>query len=385
MERKLRRDGRKHLTRRPDGRFRLRYKDQYFYGYTEDDAYARLDEYKALEAAQASARRDPTVQEYATAWLPRNKVGIGLKTYNDYALKIDQVNETIGSMKIKDVTPSDVKRCYLRYEGLSESTIRRTRMLWVSIFESAVADGLIRYNVFKDKTARPHKGTQGTHRVLTQEEKELIDRVDHKLRPLVMVMLYAGLRRGEALALVVDRDVDFTRNIIRVRESVSYNGNEPVLHSGGKTKNAAREIPLPARLRAELIGRTGRLFTGEHAEIATETAFRRAWDSYLTALERAANNGIAKRWWGKTKAQRAGGPPGEWKSISIRPHDLRHTYCTMLRDAGIEMKVAMRWMGHSDERMILKIYDHEEGRLQANSAKLDAFLSGAPEQKAAGI
>lgn len=30
----------------------------------------------------------------------------------------------------------------------------------------------------------------------------------------------------------------------------------------------------------------------------------------------------------------------------------------MLRDAGVEMKLAMKWMGHADEKMILRIYDH---------------------------
>lgn len=30
----------------------------------------------------------------------------------------------------------------------------------------------------------------------------------------------------------------------------------------------------------------------------------------------------------------------------------------MLRDAGVDMKLAIRWMGHADEKMILRIYDH---------------------------
>ncbi len=30
----------------------------------------------------------------------------------------------------------------------------------------------------------------------------------------------------------------------------------------------------------------------------------------------------------------------------------------MLRDAGVDLKLAMKWMGHADEKMILKIYDH---------------------------
>ena len=59
-----------------------------------------------------------------------------------------------------------------------------------------------------------------------------------------MVMLYAGLRRGEALFLDVDRDVDFEKKTITVNGAVSFsNGNQPV-ESDGKTENARRTIPL---------------------------------------------------------------------------------------------------------------------------------------------
>lgn len=30
----------------------------------------------------------------------------------------------------------------------------------------------------------------------------------------------------------------------------------------------------------------------------------------------------------------------------------------MLRDAGVDIKLAVQWMGHADEKMILRIYDH---------------------------
>lgn len=48
----------------------------------------------------------------------------------------------------------------------------------------------------------------------------------------------------------------------------------------------------------------------------------------------------------------------DWKTFDVRPHDLRHSFCTMIRDAGVDIKLAVKWMGHADEKMILKIYDH---------------------------
>ena len=95
--------------------------------------------------------------------------------------------------------------------------------------------------------------------------------------------------------------------------------------------------------------------------IMSESAFDRAWASYITALETSLNGGH-KRWYGKTKAHLAAMERGEklppWRSVNIRPHDLRHTYCTLLYDAGVDLKTAMKWMGHADQSMILRIYAH---------------------------
>ena len=42
----------------------------------------------------------------------------------------------------------------------------------------------------------------------------------------------------------------------------------------------------------------------------------------------------------------------------------------MLRDAGIDMHQAMIWLGHSDEKMILRVYDHITEKRTAQSVKI---------------
>ncbi len=86
----------------------------------------------------------------------------------------------------------------------------------------------------------------------------------------------------------------------------------------------------------------------------SQSAIKRKWESYITALETEVN-GCPKRWYGKKKEHIAILSRGEelppWKAVSIRTHDLRHTFCTMLYDAGVDVKTAMKWMGHADESM----------------------------------
>lgn len=42
----------------------------------------------------------------------------------------------------------------------------------------------------------------------------------------------------------------------------------------------------------------------------------------------------------------------------ITPHMLRHTYATMLFDAGVDVKSAQKFLGHSDIEVTLEIYTH---------------------------
>ena len=122
--------------------------------------------------------------------------------------------------------------------------------------------------------------------------------------------------------------------------------------------------------------------------VMSEIAFRRAWESYCTAIERHMN-GSTKRWYGLTNTDRDRDPEqyakvqrliarGEkdkadalrlagWRSFTVRPHDLRHSFCVMCRDAGVDMKQTIAWMGHADEKMILRVYDHVTDKRTADS------------------
>lgn len=353
---------RKALKKRADGRYMVQYNYRQFYGKTQAEALRKRDEYKqALKDGMQTTC--PTVAVYASAWLPAHKGTVSTKCYNDYAKQLDALFSLIGTLPLNAVTPTDIKKVYTqRYDGYSGYTIKRAKMLFTAVFDSAIADGYIRTNPCRAKTAQPHKGPEGSHRSLTPEEDKLLLTVDHPFRPVVLAMRYAGLRRGEALALNITRDVNFTENTITVSRAIAYTSNQPILKKP-KSDAGTRTIPLLDPLRSELLHVTGYLAKAQRSNgIMSERAFRSAWDSYIHAVECHINGYSQKRWYGKTAADRATLEAGKelppWQTFDIRPHDLRHSYCTMLRDAGIDMHICMEWMGHADEKMILKIYDH---------------------------
>ena len=111
-------------------------------------------------------------------------------------------------------------------------------------------------------------------------------------------------------------------------------------------------------LARELEHISGLLCPSASGELMTESAWSRAWDSYLYALGEK-KNGCSRRW-----------AKSAWVPVVMRAHDLRHSYCTMLYDSGVDLKTAMLWMGHADQTMTMQIYTHltETRRKEAENA-----------------
>lgn len=349
-------------TKRKDGRYVCRYKGQYFYSTDPDDCIAQREQFKELERR---GRIMPYfVTEYALNWFERSHPNISPSTKQGLKIHLQRLINAIGELPVSEVKPSDIKGIYSdNYNGLSNSYIKAAKQLYCALFDSAVADGLISSNPARDKTAKPHTGTYTGHRAITPQEREWIETIciDHRAHPVAMAMLYAGIRPQEAKALRIDRDVDFEHDTITVRETAHIdpnNGQKYAVSAQGKTSKANRTIPLLPPLKRALEGRTGLLVTSAHGEPVTRTTWRVLWRSYCAQMEKEIN-GIDRRWYGRTKAQKALDVLPPWVSFRVTPYDLRHSFATMCRSMTppIEMHTVIAWMGHADSKMILRVYD----------------------------
>jgi integrase len=136
---------------------------------------------------------------------------------------------------------------------------------------------------------------------------------DH-LKPLVILSLNTGMRRGELFALTWD-SVDLAAGRITVHGSTAKSGT-------------TRHIPLNAEALATLRGwrdqtgaATGLIFPARSGEALTHV--RRAWESVLRAA------GITRFRW----------------------HDQRHTFASKLVMAGVDLNTVRELLGHSDYAM----------------------------------
>jgi integrase len=368
------------LKRRKDGRYRCVYHGIQFYGATPEEAFAARDEYKLSSQKGFSSRS--TVTEYALPWLKRSYPSVADSTYTGLAIHLQHLIDCIGDKPLAEVIPSDLKQVYAtEYKGLSNSYIRSAKQLFCALFDSAQADGLIRSNPARDKTAKPGKGKKPKERVLTAKQREYIETLctDHRMHPAVMAMLYAGLRPQECKALNIDRDIDFEKEIITVQKTAHVDGTKYVFTGEGKTEWSNRQVPLFPPLKAALTGLHGHLITSPDGDELTIQAWKSAWESYIFNME-VAINGIWKRWYGIRKDQKqkkeAGTLPA-WIDFKITPYMLRHAYCRFLRDSGVEINTARHWMGHADTKMILKVYDSvSESRSETERQKVEKMVFG---------
>lgn len=349
------------LKRRKDGRYKCVYHGMQFYGDTPEEAFAARDEYKVNEQKGYSRQ---TVEDYALPWLDRAypKGSVAISTYNGLAIHLQHLTDRIGKKLLSEIIPSDIKEVYAKeYAGRSATYIRSAKQLYCALFDAAQADGLIRYNPARDKSAKPHTGKKPKERKLSKQERIWIETLctDHRMHPAVMCMLYAGLRPQEVKALDIDKDIDFDAETITVRKTAHIDGQKYDFTDEMKTDWSGRQVPLFQPLKTALTGKHGNIITSAHGKPVTIQTWKTAWQSYIFRMETEIN-GIEKRWYGKTNDQKAKKEAGNlpaWIEFDIVPYTLRHAFCAFCRDNGVDINTCRKWMGHADAKMILKVYD----------------------------
>ena len=191
--------------------------------------------------------------------------------------------------------------------------------------------------------------------------------------PAVMIMMYCGLRRGEVLALTWD-DIDLDKKILSVNKSVITIKNQPQVKRP-KSKAGTREVPIPnflANVLRDLPRDYSLVCPDTKGQIMSETAYRRAWNSYRHYLNINAGGRSASRSHEKIQV-----------IDNITAHMLRHTYASMLYEAGVDIKSAQRFLGHADIEMTLAVYTHltkfkEDEAISSLNAHLDKIASFEP-------
>ena len=275
----------------------------------------------------------------------------------------------LGQLKVRDLRQIHLQTIIskLAKQDYATHSMKQVKQTAVRIMKVAVDSDLIMRNPFTGVIV-PVK-EPGVRQALTPEQIALVrdNWRGHRFGHAGMIMLYAGLRRGECLALTWE-DVDLDKRIIRVNKSLEVFNNTSTVKTP-KTKAGIRDVPIPDILMPVLIELKkphGNVCTSVKGTQMTECAYQRAWASYMSYLNECAGGKIG-----------LGGKEPVWVMEKFTAHQLRHTYASMLFDAGVDVKSAQKFLGHNDIEVTRSIYTHlSKFKEDAAVNALNAHLNG---------
>lgn len=288
----------------------------------------------------------------------------------------------VGDIPISKITRSDLQihldAVALRSPGTGKPAAKKTlidyRRAAAAVFELAITDRALNYNP-ADKLEIDRNAEKKTRRALSDAEQRWILDTPHRAQTAAMIMMLAGLRRGELIPLQV-RDVDLEGGTLSVYRSVSMVGGHPSVKDGGKTDAAERVINMPRALidylRPILANRSpfDYVCTDTHGRLLSDSAWKKMWESYLREL----NLKYGKFTQPPTSKFDPRGVP--FVIPRITPHMLRHTCATNMVLSGMDAITVKAQMGHKDIQTTLNIYTHVTAEHQQSQVnKLDAFLA----------
>lgn len=253
----------------------------------------------------------------------------------------------LGRKKVVQLTPGDVDRLMsLKMDsGLSVSTVRRIRSVFLQALDQAVRWGSVNRNVARLTRGPKMSRKEGRTLSPVQARKLLAALAGHRNQALYELMLCTGLRRGEALGLRWD-DVDLRAGVVLVRRQLKREGGQLVT-ADTKTARSRRAVNLPAPMVTSLKAHRAR-------QAAERLALGEAWQDTGYLFTSSVGTPIDPRnlyreFQGICRKAGLGG----W-----HPHELRHSAASLMLAQGVKLQVVSEVLGHSSIRMTADVYGH---------------------------
>ncbi|MGE4277206.1 MAG: tyrosine-type recombinase/integrase [Lawsonibacter sp.] len=146
------------------------------------------------------------------------------------------------------------------------------------IFNFAIYSGYIEVN--PAASIKPPSGLKTTRHELPEDNcvKIVEQSVDMDFELFAYLLLYTGMRRGEAMALKWE-DIDFDAKVIHVSKSIYYDNNKPVVKAP-KSEAGTGDIILLDRLAEHLPKKKHGYIFERNGQPFTLSAFQKRWRKY---------------------------------------------------------------------------------------------------------
>lgn len=189
--------------------------------------------------------------------------------------------------------------------GKNAPTLKHTKTLLIDMYEYAVRHEIVKKEK-REMISYLDCGSKNPNsiprNIITEADLRRMSEADDKYTNMMIVLTFTGLRIGELDALR-EENIDWERQCLKVVEA--------------KTKAGIREVPIADKLIPRL-----KRYMSEHPNAAVTRRKMREYGDH-------------------------------------RPHDARHTFCTLLVEKGVDQRLIDAIVGHSfGSNISLSVYTH---------------------------
>lgn len=291
--------------------------------------------------------------------------------------------EDFGYRQILDVKISDAQQWLIKLhaDGKGYSTITSVRGVLRPAFQMAYNEDVIRRNPFDFKLVDVVPNDSKKRIALTAaQQKRWMDYIKHdatyrKYYDEFVVLLGTGMRVSEFCGLTKN-DLDFDERKIWVDHQLVRERGGTYYVEKTKTECGCRGIPMTDEVYQAL-----KNILDRRKKVKTETIIG-GYSGFLL-LDKNDNPKVAlhienEMRWAMYKYQKL---YPDKPLPNITPHVFRHTFCTNMADAGMNVKTLQYIMGHSDVGVTLNVYTHADYEKAAEQMiKILEFKAPSPKE-----
>lgn len=325
-----------------------------------------IKEYEKGQEIKRTKKDNYKFEEVVELWLMHYEKQVKVTTF--VSRKSLLRNHILPYFKGYYIQKIDVRLCQEAVNHWYQSYTESARLVNIvsQIFKFGINQGFCRENPM-EKTIRPKNTHKTEYQAPFYEKNELLtflnavkENESLKAYAMFQVLAFSGLRRGELFGLQW-QDIDFSKKTLTVNRNLIYNEMEKKFQfSTPKTKSSRREIGLDQTtlhilLRWRNFQREFFLGRGINTGSPNQLVFTSQNNHYITdAYLRRIIKRITKN--------------NNLPHITV--HGFRHTHCSLLFEAGIDMQNVKNRLGHSDIQTTMNIYAHVTKTERSKTADL---------------
>ena len=312
------------------------------------DARAKAEQYKIEQALYEATGERPepsvmTFEKWANKWLDTYKKGV-VKDHTylfTYKSNLDKyLIPYFGKAHISNIQQIDIQKYFNEVqnkngESLAKSTLDKHKLILKSMFDAAIDNDLCYKNPVKNIKFQ-HTSDKLEKHVWTKEQADLAESYCRNCYRLdIVIYLNTGIRRSELLGLKWS-DIDFDACTLHIQRAVVQTKGQIVIDRP-KSATSDRIIPFSENFRDYLLKfQTDNEYVIGNNSIESPSTYAKSFSNFMKKMN------------------------GDTGIPILTPHELRHTYGTLKREAGVDIYTIQKVMGHADISITASIYVHND-------------------------